>query len=237
MVAFNSRSGRSSLVVNPAAHDARPVPGQTVAERDAVLVRRFLAGDNNAFTEIVARHQARTFLTAFEQLRNHADAEEITQDTFIRARRALGQFQGETSLAAWLHRITVSLAFNRYCYFSRRRRHLSQSPDLPCGERGSQTLADDLVAADAPGLTRATMARELIQAVADCTERLLPAHREILRLRNVLNRSYDEIATTLGVSVDTVKTRIGRARGNLQNLVARIWPGFTAEGSGLPVNG
>src|SRR4026209_2742093 len=90
------------------------------------------------------------FAGAFGQLRNHADAEEIAQDTFIRAHRALAQFRGESSLSTWLHRITVNLANNRYWNFFRRRRHMTQSLDQAMGHDNPATLAE-VVACDAPG--------------------------------------------------------------------------------------
>jgi RNA polymerase sigma-70 factor (ECF subfamily) len=75
------------------------------------LVRRFNAGDDTAFVEIVARYRGRMFSVAFAMLRNRAATEEIAQDTFI---RALARFRGDASLATWLHRIALNLAPNRY---------------------------------------------------------------------------------------------------------------------------
>ena len=97
------------------------------AEIDAELARRFNAGDETAFNEIVSRYRGKIYGLTFGLLHNAADAEEITQDTFIRAYRGLSRFRGDSSLATWLHRIAVNLARNRYWYFFRRRRHSSGS--------------------------------------------------------------------------------------------------------------
>lgn len=225
MVAFISRSSPFNPATNCAA---RAAPSQMDAMHDADLVRRFRTGDDAAFTEIVVRHRAKLFAVALARLRNHADAEEITQDTFIRAHRALAAFRGESSLGTWLHRITVNLALNRYWYFFRRRRHLTQSLDCPLGDETSATLAD-VVASEAPGPVRQTMNNEFLQVVAACMTMLPPRQSEILRLRNGLAHSYDRIALTLGINVGTVKSRIARARSNLQTLIASTCPEYSTN--------
>src|SRR5512133_607976 len=101
---------------------ARAAASRQEADHDAELVRRFNAGDEAAFVEIMNRYREKIFSVALALLRNRADAEEIAQDTFIRAHRGLSRFRGDSSLATWLHRIAVNLARNRYWYFFRHRR-------------------------------------------------------------------------------------------------------------------
>src|SRR5882724_443790 len=119
------------------------------AAYDALLVHRFNEGDESAFVEIMSRYRNKIFSIAFGLLRNRADAEEITQDTFIRAHRGLSRFRGDSSLVTWLHRIAVNLARNRYWYFFRRRRSVSLSLDHTIGENADGTFAD-LIATDTP---------------------------------------------------------------------------------------
>lgn len=204
---------------------AKAAASRREAEFDAVLVRRFIDGDESAFVEIMTRHRERIFTIAQALLRNRADAEEIAQDTFIRAHRALARFRGDSSLATWLHRIVVNLARNRYWYFFRRRRHATVSLDCSLTDDSSVTFAD-VVATDAPTPSRAAAAGEFSVLVATCMERLDARHREILRHRNILNRSYEEIAELLGINVGTVKSRIARARANLRALIAKACPEF-----------
>ena len=202
-------------------------PSRQAALHDAALVRRFNAGDESAFVEIMSRHRARLFAVAFSMLRNRADAEEITQDAFIRAHRGLAKFRGDASLATWLHRIALNLARNRYWYFFRRRRHATFSFDCTFHEGGRATFSD-LVATDAAGPVRETMAGEFSGLVKVCMERLGPQAREILTLRNCLNHSYGEIARELRLSPGTVKSRIARARESLRALLADACPEFGA---------
>jgi len=218
-------------LVNPTSSVRTPVrsaAAQAGAAHDADLVRRFNAGDETAFLEIMQRYQAKIFTVTQGLLHNHADAEEITQDTFIRAHRNLGGFRGDSSLATWLHRIAVNLARNRYWYFFRRRRHATVSLDCPIGEEGDATLSD-LISTDAPDPARVSAREEFSSLVSACMDSLEPHHREILVLRNLHNHSYDEIAGRLGINVGTVKSRIARARESLRVKLAATCPEFAPD--------
>jgi RNA polymerase sigma-70 factor (ECF subfamily) len=201
--------------------ESAPVP-------DTELVQRFVAGDEEAFVEIMRRYQAKIFAVAHSLLHNHADAEEITQDTFVRAHRNLPRFRGDSSLATWLHRIAVNLARNRYWYFFRRRRHCTLSLDCPIGEDGDATLAD-LFASGTPDPAHESSREEFAELVSTCMEKLDSHHREILTLRNLHNRSYDEIAQQLGINPGTVKSRIARARERLRARLAEACPEFAPD--------
>ena len=207
---------------------ARRATSATEAERDAELVRRFNAGDESAFVEIMTHYREKLFPIVQSLLRNHADTEEIVQDTFIRAHRGLARFRGDSSLATWLHRIAVNLARNRYWYFFRRRRHATLSFDCPLGDDSDATFTD-LVAAPEPDPARIATTDEFAALVEACMEKLDARHREILTLRNLLHRSYEEIATALGINVGTVKSRIARARENLRTLLTEACPEFAPD--------
>jgi len=206
----------------------RALASKAEAAVDAALVRRFNDGDESAFLEIMTRYREKIFGITITLLRNRADAEEITQDTFIRAHRGLANFRGDSSLATWLHRIAVNLARNRYWYFFRRRRHATLSLDCPLGDDNDATFTD-LVASDAADPAREATTGEFTALVDACMEKLDPRHREILTLRNLLHRPYEEIAATLGINVGTVKSRIARARENLRAQLAEMCPEFSTD--------
>ncbi|MDB6095360.1 MAG: polymerase, sigma-24 subunit, subfamily [Verrucomicrobia bacterium] len=213
-----------------ASAKAAEVPSNSASEAviDAGLVERFNNGDDAAFVEIMERYRAKIFTVTLGLLRNHADAEEITQDTFIRAHRGLGRFRGDSSLATWLYRIAVNLARNRYWYFFRRRRQDSLSLDCALGEENDGTFSD-LVADVGQDPAQEAATGEFSNLINTCMSQLDARHREILTLRNILNRSYEEIATALGINVGTVKSRIARARENLRALLAQACPEFAPE--------
>jgi RNA polymerase sigma-70 factor (ECF subfamily) len=203
----------------------RAAAARREALHDRTLVRRFNAGDESAFNEIVGRYRQKLFGVALGLLHNHADAEEIAQDALIRAHRGLARFRGDSSLSAWLHCITLNLARNRYWYFYRRRRHATLSLDCAVSDGNPATFAE-LVASDVSGPAREATVREFAELVAACTARLGARAREILTLRNSLNHSYGEIARELGISVGTVKSRVARARSSLRVLLAQACPEF-----------
>jgi len=192
---------------------------------DAELVQRFKSGDEDAFVEIVARHRVRMFSVALGHLRNHADAEEIAQDTFVRAYRGLAQFRGDSSLSSWLHSIVFNLSRNRHAYFFRRHRHETDSFDCPVGESNNATVAD-LIGSNTPDPVREETNREFLAHVDTCMEKLSVKQREVLTLRNRMDQSYEEIAENLGINSGTVKSRIARARKNLRELVAHTYGNF-----------
>lgn len=214
-----------SLSLRPSPERSASTDSKHEAAVDASLVQRFNEGDENAFLEIMERHRGRIFGLVQQFLRNAADAEEITQDTFIRAYRGLGRFRGDSSLATWLHRIALNLARNRYWYFFRRRRQDTLSLDKPLGEDESVSLSDFL-AGEAQDPRQESVTTEFASLVSECMERLDPRHREILIMRNIQNLSYGEISDALRINVGTVKSRIARARENLRKLLAEAAPEY-----------
>ncbi len=177
MIATYEISGSSPTV---RATSARSLLAQAEAKIDAELVRQFNAGGEPAFVEIVARYRERLFAIAYTMLRNHADAEEVAQDAFLRAHRGLAKFRGDSSLATWLHRIALNLSRNRYWHSVRRGRHTNDSLDVPIGENQSATFAD-LIASSEAGPARTVMADEFAALVATCMEQLGERQRELTR--------------------------------------------------------
>jgi RNA polymerase sigma-70 factor (ECF subfamily) len=199
-----------------------------VKRRDVGLVERLKNGDQSALAEIVSRYRQKMYGVALSLLRDPHDAEEIVQDTFVRAYRGIGRFRGDCSLLTWLHRITMNLARNRYWYFRRRGRHATLSLDCSVNDESSATFGD-LVPTEAAGPSRIASQGEFIELVSACMERLDPMHREILTLRNILNQSYTDIADALDLEEGTVKSRIARARGCLRTLMAEVCPEFRPD--------
>ncbi len=230
MIASTDFSGSTKpIATRPSlSRTARAAASLEESRHDTALVNRFNAGDESAFVEIVSRYRERTFAIAFSLLRSRADAEEIAQDTFIRAHRGLARFRGDSSLATWMHRIALNLARNRYWFNFRRRQHLSRSLDSAFSDDNQATLAS-LVASTGPNPVQEAATTEFAALVSVCMERLGPGHREILKRRNVLNWSYGEIARSFGISIGTVKSRIARARENLRILLAQACPEFAPD--------
>jgi len=178
---------------------------------DASLLARLRAGDGRAFEALVTAYQHRVFGVALRMLGSRAEAEEIAQETFLRAHRALGEFRGEARLGTWLYAIASRLCLNRLG--SGPRRH-ERSDDLAL----AQATAEGGDAAGA--LERGELEAALREAVA-----ALPEDRRIVVvLRDLEGLSYDEVAEVLGVPLNTVRTRLHRARLDLKAKLERWLP-------------
>jgi RNA polymerase sigma-70 factor (ECF subfamily) len=182
---------------------------------DRVLVDRFKNGDQSAFDEMVARYWDRIYAMVNQLLRNTQDAEEVTQDAFIRAHRGLVNFRGDSAFSTWLYQIATNLARNRYWYWWRRKRDKTVSFDQSVGPDNETTLAE-IIPAEVETPDDITVTQEFIDKIGEGMAKLTPKHREILTLRNIRNLTYEEIAQILGLSVGTVKSRIARARESLR---------------------
>jgi RNA polymerase sigma-70 factor (ECF subfamily) len=185
---------------------------------DKLLLQRFRQGDNRAFDDIVRRYYEPIFRRAFGLLKNHEDAEEVTQDTFLRARRGLEAFRGDSAFSTWLYQIATNLAHNRYWFWWRRGRHAAVSLDATINPEAEMTLAE-VLPDEEPDPGKKAVTQELVERVEVAMGELSSAHREILTLRNVRDLSYEEIAALLNLSLGTVKSRIARAREALKQVL------------------
>jgi len=185
---------------------------------DDLLIERIKAGDVAAYNDIVARYYDRIFARVSQLLKNRQDAEEVTQDAFIRAHRGLDKFRGDASFSTWLYQIATNLAHNRYWYWFRRKRDQSISLEQPLTGDGELTL-ESVMPCDEEDPAEAALTQEFVDRVGECMQGLNEKHKEVLILRNLKNLSYEEIADELSISVGTVKSRIARARESLRDLM------------------
>ena len=181
---------------------------------EAQLVSRARAGDAQAFSELVAMHQEVAFRVAFLVLGDPAEAEDATQEAFVRAHRGLGRFRPGEPFRPWLLRIAANQARNRRRSASRREglrlRAVERSADAVAPSAESTVLDDE-------------RRRELLAAI----NALAPDDRVVLGARYFLDLSEVETAAVVGVARGTVKSRLFRARARLQErLVASGWQGI-----------
>jgi RNA polymerase sigma-70 factor (ECF subfamily) len=198
---------------------------------DAGLVRRCNGGDERAFPEIMDRHRRKIVALALSIVRNRADADEIAQDTFIRAYRKLDSFRGDCALSTWLHQIALNLARNRYWHNARRSRLTARSLDSSLSRDSLATLAS-LIPCNARSPAREAEGGELSDFIARCMDLLAPSRREALAQHNTLDRTYGEIARTLGLNVATVRSRVARARRSFRLHFCKMCPDYASGLSG-----
>ena len=156
-------------------------------------------------------YQHRVFGVALRMLGNRAEAEDIAQETFLRAHRALGEFRGEARLGTWLYAIASRLCLNRLASAPRR---LERSDD-------TALLRLPATGADAgAALERRELGAALQQAIA-----ALPEERRIVVvLRDLEGLAYEEIAEALGIELGTVRSRLHRGRLELKAKLERFLP-------------
>ena len=168
---------------------------------DELLIERIKAGDMAAYNVMVNRHYDRIFSRVSQLLNNKQDAEEVTQDAFIRAHRGLENFRGDASFSTWLYQIATNLAHNRYWYWFRRKRDQSISLDQPQCEDGSLTLENVMPCAD-ENPAEAVVTQEFVDRVSACMQYLKNKHQEVLILRHVLQNLFEGLESFLGRNND-----------------------------------
>jgi RNA polymerase sigma-70 factor (ECF subfamily) len=188
---------------------------QLESGREAGLVRAAQGGDQAAFTEIVRHFQRPIYRVAYALTRNASDADDLAQETFVRAYQAIGRFRAGEPLYPWLSRIAVNLTYSLF----RRRKRRPETSIEPLVESGRQWAADD-----DPSERAAESERH--ERLAAAFAELSHEHQAVLTLRVVEDLSYDDIARTLGVPAGTVMSRLSRARVELRTrLQARSGEG------------
>ena len=177
----------------------------SVPEDESVLIRAAQSGDTAAFGELVRRYQRAIYRVAHGLTRNPSDADDLAQETFVRAWGAIGRFEVGQPMYPWLARIVTNLAFSLF----RGRKRRPEAALEPLLEAGAQWGVDDDPADHAARFEQGDHLRV-------CFAELSPEHQTILVLRAVDDRSYEEIAGILGVPIGTVMSRLSRARSDLR---------------------
>ncbi len=177
--------------------------------QEDALVARLRQGDHRAFEELVIAYQHRVFGVALRMLGSRAEAEEIAQETFLRAHRALPEFRGDARLHTWLYAIASRLCLNRLASADRR---------LVRGDDEALAAAS----ADEPSAAARMERAELDAAVREAIAALPEERRIVVVLRDLEGLSYEEIGDVLELEPGTVRSRLHRARLDLKAKLERF---------------
>jgi RNA polymerase sigma-70 factor (ECF subfamily) len=188
-------------------------PATAVLEAD--LVRSARRGDLTAYDELVKRYQERIYATIYHMTSNHEDANDLAQESFVKAFQALNSFKGGSTFYTWLYRIAVNKTIN-FLKQRKKRQHMSlnalgfnaeHDPDLVA-------LISDKTPFRAAGLS------ELQNFLNEALLKLSEPHRMVVVLHDVQGQSHEEIAEIIGCNIGTVRSRLFYARQQLQGYLS-----------------
>lgn len=176
------------------------LPSDATGNDDALLIRQSLGGNADAFGALVTRYQHVMYTVALRMLGNAEDAQDVTQDAFVKAYRQLATFDPRYRFFSWLYRIVINECFNLI---------RSRRPQEPLD-----------AAFAAPGNPfDGALALERRRHIEAALQRLSPDYRAVVVLRHFAGQSYEEIAVALGIPEKTVKSRLYSARQLLGEML------------------
>ena len=183
-----------------------------VERSDNELITRTLAGDDDSFSLLVERHKDFVYTMTVRILKNEQLAEEVAQDSFLRAYRSLKTFRHKSKFSTWLYRICYNLSLNALAKENRSRTLFS---DRDIEETQSvQKFSDET---DSP--LRYTDNRDLTNIVNECIDELPVKYGSILSMYHLSQLKYEEISIVTGLPIGTVKSHLYRGRNLLKKLI------------------
>lgn len=182
---------------------------------EADLVRRARRGELSAYDELVKRYQERIYATIYHMTGNHEDANDLAQESFIKAYSAFRWFKGGSSFYTWLYRIAVNKTIN-FLKQRRNKHHLSLN-DLDFNAEHDPDLVA-LISDKTPN--RDISLSELQKKLNEALLKLSEPHRMVVVLHDVQGVSHEEIAEIVGCNIGTVRSRLFYARQQLQGYLA-----------------
>ncbi|HEY7727163.1 MAG TPA: sigma-70 family RNA polymerase sigma factor [Candidatus Eisenbacteria bacterium] len=184
------------------------------APSDEELVQRAQRDDERAFGELVHRYESKVYSLSLRMLRNPEDAEDVLQDTFLRAYRGIKSFRGNSTFSTWIYRIAANSALMRL-----RKKQLPTVSIEDADERETPINIADW----RPGPVEDLLTQETVRAMEEAVESLPPEFRQVFILRDVEELSNAEVAEILDLSVAAVKSRLHRARLKVRNRLAAFF--------------
>ena len=199
------------------------IPAQPVSavSDDAALVERARANDPGAFDELVERYKQRIYGTVYHMTSNHEDANDLAQETFIRAFKNLHRFKGDSSFYTWIYRIAVNTTIN---FLNSHRRRSKNHLSLDDVDARVQDDPDFIERTRGEGPASEVAANELMEQLNTAMQKLSADHRLVVTLYDIQGLSHAEIAKITNSSEGTVRSRLYYARLQLQQLLKRYLP-------------
>ena len=195
----------------------RAITWTEVGGREAALIQRCAARDEDACSELVSEHQRMVYQLSLNLLGDHNEALDLSQEVFLRVFRTIHHFRGQSALRTWIYRIAVNQARNRQRWWRRRYKAFQVSLDDHVRDHGE--LPSTAVGGSPERVYSQKEAADQLRVALD---RLPFEQRTALVLREIDGLSYEEIGYSLGIAVGTVKSRLARAREALRGQLRHV---------------
>ena len=192
--------------------------GSTLGPVEAGFVEMLRAGDANAFDKLTSRYSSDIYALIFRLTADPEEAADLTQETFLRAFKAIAGFRGNSDLKTWLYRIAINESRNRFRWWKRRRRGHTVSIDDTVGN--SDTLYLETISDASPNPEQETLRRERERILQNALMQLPTIFREPIVLFDIEGLSYEEICKALELNLGTLKSRLARGRKELKSKLA-----------------
>lgn len=179
---------------------------------EKALVLESRKGNLAAFDELIRRHQARVYTTIYHMTFNREDADDLTQETFIKAYKALKSFKGDAAFYTWIYRIAVNKTINFLKQRRRKFNHLSLNENDPADE--GRGIGRKFVSEHTP--RRDIQLKELQEKLNEAMQKLSEAHRLVVTLHDIQGMPHEEIGKIMDCNTGTVRSRLFYARRQLQ---------------------
>ena len=196
--------------------DTTPLSAVQTTDSDTLLVERTIAGDQKAFELLVIKYQRRIQRLIGRMVRDVDLVEDIAQDTFIRAYRALSQFRGEAQFYTWLYRIAVNTA-KKALMDLKRNPTVSENSFKSADDDETSPVENELTTSETPEAVLAS--KEIAEMVNSAMDTLPEELRQAITLREIEGLSYEEISEIMSCPIGTVRSRIFRARETISQKI------------------
>ena len=190
-------------------------PAESEIENE--FLEKLKAGDAAAFDTLVTRYTTDIYALLHRLTEDAEEARDLTQETFLRALKAVKNFRGDADLKTWLYRIAINESRNRFRWWKRRNRSKTISLDAELSQTNITLI--EIIEGNSANPESETLRRERQTALRVALKKLSAHYREAIVLRDIEGLSYEEVAAALDANIGTVKSRIARGREELRKML------------------
>jgi RNA polymerase sigma-70 factor, ECF subfamily len=211
-------SSKSFAIGEKELETVAPASESAFGLADAVFIEQLRSGNPEAFDKLVTRYSGDIYALLYRLTGDGDEASDLSQETFLRALRAISGFRGDSDLRTWLYRIAINESRNRFRWWKRRRRESTVSLDENLGN--SEAVYQDVIADSSPSPEQEALRHERERILQNAINDLPSIYREPIVLFDIEGLSYEEICRLLELNPGTLKSRLARGRQELKKRLA-----------------